>query len=305
MLRPYQRDHVIYDEAAARERYGFAAGAHDRLQGPARRHAPTTSPASPASATARPRSSSPPTAASRASTSTSTRSSPTSCAASLTRVRGPGAPRQGDGDDRPRRAGHHPRHGRGASSAATTASASSTSCATSSSAPSSRACPPVDEDYRRPGSLTARRRAAESETSYTLVNTEADLDALVARMREAGRFAFDLEVVGSSPYHCLLVGIAVAVAPGEAYYIPSATSPALGGAAAARSRDLVLDEAGAALRRRGDREGRAQRQVRPRLPRQTAASRARLRLRHAARRLPPRRWRPQRQRRRPAPARSA
>ena len=31
---------------------------------------------------------------------------------------------------------------------------------------------------------------------------------MVARLREAGRFAYDLELVGNSPYHSLLVGVA-------------------------------------------------------------------------------------------------
>ena len=52
MMRPYQRDHVIYNETTAQRALRLRPAAHGRLQGAARRHAPTTSPASPASATA-------------------------------------------------------------------------------------------------------------------------------------------------------------------------------------------------------------------------------------------------------------
>ncbi len=61
--------------------------------------------------------------------------------------------------------------------------------------------------------------------NYRVVTTEEDLDKLIERLRECGRFAFDLEGVGSNPYHCNLVGIAVACAPGEAYYVPVGHTP--------------------------------------------------------------------------------
>lgn len=85
--------------------------------------------------------------------------------------------------------------------------------------------PPVEEGYTAavPGLAAAEKR-------YSLVTTAAELDAVVARIRAAGRFAFDLECVGpQSPYHCHLAGIGLAVAPGEAYYVPTGHQPALGG----------------------------------------------------------------------------
>jgi DNA polymerase-1 len=83
--------------------------------------------------------------------------------------------------------------------------------------------PPVDEDFGGAGKPQATR-------NYGLVTTEAELDALVERAAAAGRFAFDLEAVGSSsPNHCLLVGVAVATGPGEACYVPVGHQPALGG----------------------------------------------------------------------------
>jgi DNA polymerase I len=84
--------------------------------------------------------------------------------------------------------------------------------------------PPVEEGYNSTG-----EEAAATEKAYRMVGSEAELDALVQRLREAGRFAFDLEAVGNNPYHNLLVGVALAPAPGEAYYIPVGHQPALGG----------------------------------------------------------------------------
>jgi DNA polymerase-1 len=102
--------------------------------------------------------------------------------------------------------------------------------------------PSVEEGFAAPspdGGTTAQ--AATIEKNYRVVSTEGDLNGLVARVREAGRFAFDLEAVGSSPYHCMLVGVAVATAPGEADYIPVGHQPALGGPAQLPV-DLVLEK---------------------------------------------------------------
>ncbi|HLF72357.1 MAG TPA: DNA polymerase I [Dehalococcoidia bacterium] len=100
--------------------------------------------------------------------------------------------------------------------------------------------PPVDQGYAAPAVEGGTPAAAPAERSYKLVSTEADLDALIGRIREAGAFAFDLEAVGSSPYSALLVGVEVAVAPGEAYYVPVGHQPALGGPQQLAP-DLVLD----------------------------------------------------------------
>jgi DNA polymerase-1 len=92
--------------------------------------------------------------------------------------------------------------------------------------------PPVEEGFIGAGVAregAARAAAPSLEKRYKLVTTEAELDAVVARLRETGRFAFDLEAVGSSPYHCLLVGVELAPAPGEAYYVPIGHQPMLDG----------------------------------------------------------------------------
>ena len=87
--------------------------------------------------------------------------------------------------------------------------------------------PPVEEGFS--AATAAGGAAAATERDYRLVTSEADLDTLVARVQETKRFAFDLEGVGSSPYHCLLVGVEIAVAPGEAAYIPIGHAPMLDG----------------------------------------------------------------------------
>lgn len=59
---------------------------------------------------------------------------------------------------------------------------------------------------------------------YKTIDNEADLKKLVKRIREAGVFAFDTETTGLDWLTCTLVGISIAVAEGEAYYIPLAHS---------------------------------------------------------------------------------
>ncbi|HLF79550.1 MAG TPA: DNA polymerase I [Dehalococcoidia bacterium] len=108
--------------------------------------------------------------------------------------------------------------------------------------------PPVEEGFTQSPQLAlegAPSGGQQIEKSYTIVNTEAALDALVERIRAAKRFAFDIEGVGTNPYHCLLVGIAIATAPGVAAYIPVGhqTQPGLamdGGNTAQLSAGLVI-----------------------------------------------------------------
>ncbi|HJU76161.1 MAG TPA: DNA polymerase I [Gemmatimonadaceae bacterium] len=66
-----------------------------------------------------------------------------------------------------------------------------------------------------------------SKTSYKVVSQPAELDALVRRIREAGAMTFAIETAPSDRtatsgelLRARLVGIAVALAPGEAYYLP-------------------------------------------------------------------------------------
>jgi len=56
--------------------------------------------------------------------------------------------------------------------------------------------------------------------TYHLVTTEKELAALARRLAGAREFTFDTETTGVDPLRAELVGIAVALAPREAWYIP-------------------------------------------------------------------------------------
>lgn len=58
------------------------------------------------------------------------------------------------------------------------------------------------------------------ETKYQAVTSEAELDALVKRIKKTKRFVIDVETTSLEPLHANLVGIAIGVGDGEAYYIP-------------------------------------------------------------------------------------
>ncbi|MFT4040739.1 MAG: DNA polymerase I, partial [Thermomicrobiales bacterium] len=53
-----------------------------------------------------------------------------------------------------------------------------------------------------------------------IVRDEADLARLVARVREVGAYAFDMETDSLDALHANLVGVAIGVSPSEGYYIP-------------------------------------------------------------------------------------
>ncbi|MHB1397103.1 MAG: DNA polymerase I [Trichloromonadaceae bacterium] len=59
-----------------------------------------------------------------------------------------------------------------------------------------------------------------SGAGYRAVQSEAELDALVAALEQAPRFAFDTETTSLDATRADLVGISFAVEPGAAWYIP-------------------------------------------------------------------------------------
>lgn len=61
---------------------------------------------------------------------------------------------------------------------------------------------------------------ARQQTSTLVVDTEDALRVLIASLTQAGAFALDTETSSEDPRHAALVGISLASAPGEAYYIP-------------------------------------------------------------------------------------
>ncbi|MDQ2832051.1 MAG: DNA polymerase, partial [Chloroflexota bacterium] len=62
--------------------------------------------------------------------------------------------------------------------------------------------------------------AGATPTHAYVVDTQATLDDLLARLRRRGRFAIDLETDALNPIEAGIVGISVAAEPGIAYYIP-------------------------------------------------------------------------------------
>ncbi len=71
--------------------------------------------------------------------------------------------------------------------------------------------------------------SVRSDSTYTLVDSLDGVAHVIARARETGRMAFDTETaihpdapIAVDPLRCTLVGLSIAVAPGEAYYLPFA-----------------------------------------------------------------------------------
>jgi len=73
------------------------------------------------------------------------------------------------------------------------------------------------------GVLAARaeaRRVPIDRRAYSTVTSVDELERWIARAREAGRVAFDTETTSLDAMQADLVGFALAVAPGEACYVP-------------------------------------------------------------------------------------
>ncbi len=71
------------------------------------------------------------------------------------------------------------------------------------------------------------RTAAKASTNYVTVDTISQMHAVVERARVAGTFALDTETIvepdspqKGDPLRSRLVSLAIAIAPGEAYYLP-------------------------------------------------------------------------------------
>lgn len=70
------------------------------------------------------------------------------------------------------------------------------------------------------GGKAAQGAATDAEKAYELVQDKETLQAWVDRLYEARRFAFDTETDGLIPSVAPLIGISIAVAAGQACYIP-------------------------------------------------------------------------------------
>lgn len=65
-----------------------------------------------------------------------------------------------------------------------------------------------------------RESGAPEREQYHIVDSDAALNQLVARLQTARAFAFDVETTDTDEMRAHLVGIAIGVGGGEAYYIP-------------------------------------------------------------------------------------
>ena len=71
-----------------------------------------------------------------------------------------------------------------------------------------------------PGAEGEARQPNRLEATYTLLSTADQVRDVVAQARAAGRVAVDTETSDTDPMRAQLCGISLAVAPGQAYYLP-------------------------------------------------------------------------------------
>src|SRR5262249_12442544 len=80
--------------------------------------------------------------------------------------------------------------------------------------------PPVQAPGSRPDSVELPADGSIDTSFYECVREAADLDRWIARAYEVGIVAFDTETDALSSATANLCGVSLAVAPGEACYIP-------------------------------------------------------------------------------------
>lgn len=85
---------------------------------------------------------------------------------------------------------------------------------------------------------------APAETAVQIVDSAGLLDGLVRRLGQAQAVAIDVETTSTDPMRAALVGISLAVAPGEGFYVPVGHS-----SSAAGGPQLPLRQVAEALRR--------------------------------------------------------
>ncbi len=102
--------------------------------------------------------------------------------------------------------------------------------------------PETDEDAPLPPSaLGPPSSPVIPGANYKAVRTRADLTALVNRLKEVSRFAFDTETTSQFPLKAELVGVSISPATGESYYIPVGHIQPLEAAAASEKAPGQLD----------------------------------------------------------------
>ncbi|HEX9676346.1 MAG TPA: DNA polymerase I [Anaerolineales bacterium] len=92
--------------------------------------------------------------------------------------------------------------------------------------------------------LFVRTEPSAEATRHHIVSDAKSLEALARRLKKASAIAMDVETTSTDPMRAELVGISLAVEPGEGYYLPVGHLPA-----AAGGPQLELEAALGALRR--------------------------------------------------------
>ena len=73
--------------------------------------------------------------------------------------------------------------------------------------------------------VTADAPRPELVRDYVTITNEAELDAMIAELREAGTFAFDSETTGLRALEVDIVGLSFSAKAGRAFYVPFNASP--------------------------------------------------------------------------------
>jgi DNA polymerase-1 len=115
--------------------------------------------------------------------------------------------------------------GRNGEPAAPEATSSPEAAASVAPAPAAAVSAPATASTRTPQTFAAARATEARATpfdvaAYQTVSDAATLQAWIDRATEAGVVAFDTETTSLDPLQAGLVGVSLAVAPGEACYIP-------------------------------------------------------------------------------------
>ncbi len=83
--------------------------------------------------------------------------------------------------------------------------------------------------------------AAPTRVNYQTILDETALNALVARLKSCQQFVIDVETTGTDSMKARLVGIAIGVGEGEAYYIPVQTADDRRQTADSKNGQMLLD----------------------------------------------------------------
>ena len=81
-----------------------------------------------------------------------------------------------------------------------------------------------------------------TEHTYQALNTPEERHTFIQKIKDAGEFCFDTETTGLDPLQAELVGIALALTSGEAYYVPTPADPEEAKAIAREFKEVLESE---------------------------------------------------------------